>query len=98
YLQAGRRFHRFSDRELDTAWAKCWRTYYDDYRPDLWTWCMDIEGELLLRFRPRPEHLLPPSFHLRIWSRRRVHEGRADVNRRLKEEVECLVRECARAN
>ena len=98
YFQAGRRFRRFTDQELERAWAKAWRTYYDDYRPDLWTWCMDIEGELLLHFRFPPQHLLPPSIHYRIETRRRVHESRSDVNRRLKDEVECFMRECARAN
>ena len=92
YLRAGRQFADLTDEALDRTWALAWRTYYDEYRRDLWNWCMDAEGEL------RPERLVHPGMADRISARRRVHESYADAERRLREEVGCFMRECARAN
>jgi len=95
YLQAGRRLARLSDAALKAHWADAWRGYYDERRAERWDDCIDADAELTLRRLPRPEHLVPAEARKRVIARTREVAQRADVNERLREDIEDFVRRSA---
>jgi hypothetical protein len=98
YLQVGRRYARLGDNVLDKLWANAWCALHANHQADRWDDCMDAEAELMLRRRPRPEHLIPRSARERIKAHVRAAAQRPDVDQRLREDIERFMRRSARPN
>ncbi len=92
YLQVGRRYARLGDTVLDKLWAGAWCALYARQEADRWDDCMDADAELMLRRRPRPEHLVPRDARERIKAHVRAAARRPDLDRRLREDIALFMR------